>query len=112
MVRVSYGFAMRKEFKTSRILILAVSALTAFCLAYPQNDNWAEIRSLSRSLTLESLETADQDDPVLDPPDQPKGILSTSYANLGQPGVGPFPNPSPFPSQPFSLEQTFSILRC
>ena len=84
----------------------------AFCLAYPQNDDLGEIRSLSRSLALESFETADQDDLILDPPDQPKGIVSASFINLSHPGIHPSQNSLPTPSQLFSLEQTFSILRC
>jgi len=86
--------------------------LMAFCLTFPQNDNLGEIRSLSRSLTLESFETADQEDLVVGPPAQSKGIVVASCVDLSHLGIHPLQDSAPSPSQPFSFEQKISILRC
>jgi hypothetical protein len=84
----------------------------SFCLAYPQYDSLGEIRILSPNLIWKSSEIADQEDVVMDPLTQSKGIASTSFANLSHLGIHPFKDSFPFPFQPFSFEQKTSILRC
>ena len=103
---------MRKEIKRFRILILGLSILMSFCLAYPQYDSLGEIRFLSLDLILGNADIADQDDFVSDPPPQSEGIVSTSSVNLGHLGIHPFQDSSSFPFQLFFFEPRISILRC
>jgi hypothetical protein len=103
---------MRKKLERFRVLILALSVLMSFCLAYAQYDSLGEIRFLSPSLILKSLEIVDQEDLVMDPLAQSKGIVSTSFAILSHLGIYPFKDSFPFPFQPFPFEQKISILRC
>ena len=103
---------MRKGLKRYRVLILALSVLMSFCLAYPQNDNLGEIRFLSSKLILGGFEPADREDPVVDSPDQSKGIVAASCVNLGLHGIQSFEDSYLFPFQPFSFEKKLSILRC
>jgi len=103
---------MEKKFKSFRLLIFALSVLMSFCLVYPQNDSWGEIRFLSPNLALGSFETADQEDLVLDPPDQSKGTVSASFVSLSHLGIHSLQNFFPFSSQPFFPDHKPSILRC
>jgi hypothetical protein len=103
---------MRKRFKGYRILIFALFIVMSFCLAYLQYDNAGEIHFLSSNRTLGNLESADQEDVVIDPPDQSKGIVSASHVNLSHLGIHCFKDFFPFPFQAFSIEQKTSILRC
>jgi len=93
-------------------LILALSALMSFCLAYPQNDNLGEMRFLSSKLILGGFEPADREDPVLDSPDQSKGIVAASIINLTLLRIYSFKHFLPFFVQPIALKQNFCILRC
>ncbi len=103
---------MRKRFKKSRVLIFALFFVMSFCLAYLQYDSGGEIHFLSSNRTLGSLEIADQEDLVMNPPDQSKGMVSASYVNLSPLGTHPFKDFFPFPFRVFSLEQENTILRC
>jgi hypothetical protein len=73
---------MRKKFKGFRVLIFALFIVMSFCLAYLQYDSAGEIHFLSSNRTLGNLETADQEDLVIDPPAPSKGILLASFLNL------------------------------
>ena len=84
----------------------------SFCLAYPQNGSWGEIRFLSPKLASENLEAADQEDQVIGFPLSVRGIVSYSLANIGHQGIHPAKDAASFPFQPFSSEQKISILRC
>ena len=103
---------MRKKLKRFRVLIFALSILMSFSLAYPQYDSLGEIRFLSPNLILKSFEIADQEDLVMDPLGQSKGIVSVSSVNLGHLGIHFFKDSFRFPFQAFSFEQNVSILRC
>ena len=103
---------MRKRFKRFRVLIFALFIVMSFFRTYPQNDSLGEIRFLSSKLTVENFEPVDQEDLVMDPPAQSKGIVSVFFVNLSHLGIHPFKDLFPFPFQPFSFEQKVSILRC
>ena len=103
---------MRKKFKGFRVLIFALFIVMSFCLAYLQYDSAGEIHFLSSNRTLGNLETADQEDVVIDPPDQSKGIVLASFVNLSHLRIHSFKDFFPFPFQAFSIEQNISILRC
>jgi hypothetical protein len=103
---------VRKKLKAFRVLIFALSILMSFCIAYPQYDSLGEIHFLSPNITLGNFEIADQEDLVMDPPDQSKGMVSASYVNLSHLGIHPFKDFFPFPFQVFSFEPKLAILRC
>jgi hypothetical protein len=103
---------MRKKLKRFTLLIFALSALILFCLAYPQWKSLGEIRLLSSNLTVESFESADQQDLVMDFPVQLKSILSASVVNQCCPGIQPFKDSFPFSYQPFFHQPKIFILRC
>lgn len=84
----------------------------SFCLAYPQYDSLGQIRFLSPNLILKSLEIMDQQDLVMDPLAQLKGIVSASFANQSHLGIHPFEDFFPFSFQVLPFEQNFTILRC
>jgi len=103
---------VRKKLKRFRVLIFALSVLMSFCLVYPQNDDLGEIRFLSSNLTLGRFEPADQEDLVVDSPDQSKGIVSAAFINLTLLRIYSFKHSLPFFFQPVSLKQNYFILRC
>jgi hypothetical protein len=81
-------------------------------LAYPQYNSLDEIRFLSPNLTLVSFEGADQEDVVIDPSAQSKGIVLASFVNLSHLRIHSFKDFFLVPFQAFSIEQKISILRC
>jgi hypothetical protein len=103
---------VRKELKRFPELIFALSILMFFCLAYLGYEGLGEIHFLSHNLTLKNFENVEQEDLVMDPPDQLKGIVSASFANLSHLGIHPCEDSFLLPFQPFSFEQKTSILRC
>ena len=103
---------MRIEFEKFRVLIFALSILMSFWLAYHQYDNLGEIHFFPFNLTLKNFSNVDQEDFVMDPPDQSRGIVSASLVNLSHLGNYPFQDSFAFPLQSFSFEQKSSILRC
>jgi hypothetical protein len=106
------GFDVRKIIKRSRVLILSLFILMSFCLVYLQYASLGEIHFISAELGLEKFKNMDQGDVVTDPPEQSKGIVSSSFVNLSHLGVHPLQYFVPFPPQvPFLDKKTF-ILRC
>jgi len=86
----------------------------SFCLAYPQYDSLGEISFLSPHRIWKSLEIADadQEDLVMDPLAQMKGIVSAPALNLSHMGIHFFKDSFRFPFQIFCFQQNISILRC
>jgi len=103
---------VRKKLKGFRLLIFALFIVMSFCLVYLQYDSAGELHFLSSNRALGNLETADQEDVVIDPPDQSKGIVSASFVNLSYLRIHSFKDFFPFPFQAFSIEEKISILRC
>jgi hypothetical protein len=62
---------------------------------------WVKIHFSPFNLTLKNFENVDQEDLVMDPPDQSRGIVSASLANLSHLGIHPFQDSFPFPFQSF-----------
>jgi hypothetical protein len=106
------SFDMRKRFKGFRVLMFALFIVMSSFGAYPQYDSASEIHFLSSNRTLGNPEIADQEDLVLDPPTQSKGIVSAFFVNLSHLGIHPCQDSFPFSFQPFFFEQKISILRC
>jgi hypothetical protein len=103
------GFELRKTFQKRQVQILALSLLLSFCLAYGQCDDWGDIYFL---VPNPSLESCDQEDLVLDPPNQIKAISSDSFGNSIPLEGRPFNDFHSAPFQAFfSLEKNF-VLRC
>jgi hypothetical protein len=103
------GFELRKTLQKRQVQILALSLLLSFCLAYGQGDDWGNICFL---VPNPSLESCDQEDLALDPPDQIKAIFSDSFENSIHSGNRPFNDFHSAPFQAFFFDEKNVVLRC
>ena len=103
---------MRGKLKRFRVAIFALSILLSLSLAYLPNDSVTEIYFLPLGLNLENMDNGDQEDLVIDPAAQSKGIVSAALADLSHPGIYPSLDSFHWPFQQFFSEQKISILLC
>lgn len=103
---------MRGKLKRFRVLFFALSILLSLSLAYFQNDSLNEIYFLPLDLNLENIDNGEQEDLVIDPAAQSKGIVSAALADLRHPGIHPFQDSFRWPFPQYFSEQKISILRC
>ncbi len=103
---------MRGKLKRFRVLIFALPILLSLSLAYLPNDRLTEIYFLPLDLNLENIDNGGQEDLVIDPAVQSKGIVSAAFADLSHPGIHPFQDSFRWPFPQFFSEQKISILRC
>jgi len=103
---------VRSRLKRFRVLIFALLILLSLSFAYLPNDSLAEIYFLPLDLNLENMDNGGQEDLVVDPAAQSKGIVSAALADLGHPGIHPLQDSFHWPFPKFFSAHKISILRC